>query len=129
MSTCQIACLTKLLSHTSTSGGADNPVVQAVPGEAYRMLDKGPAPDTPEAAAFRDFWGDKAELRRFQVLLLVWTWREVMPFSEKCSESMPAGIVVSQWLPFSLAHLRGNFALRSFRCVCSNISGQQRANV
>ena len=38
-----------------------------MPGEAYRMLDKGPTPDTPAAAAFRAFWGDKAELRRFQV--------------------------------------------------------------
>ena len=36
------------------------------------MLDKGPSPGSPAAAAFRQFWGDKAELRRFQV------WLEVM---------------------------------------------------
>ena len=45
--------------------------LQAIPGEAYRMLDKGPAPDSPEAAAFRAFWGDKAELRRFQASRIV----------------------------------------------------------
>ena len=31
------------------------------------MLDKGPAPGGSEATAFREFWGDRAELRRFQV--------------------------------------------------------------
>ena len=34
------------------------------------MLDKGPSPGSPDAAAFRAFWGDKAELRRFQVSLV-----------------------------------------------------------
>ncbi|XP_069819373.1 nucleolar protein 6 [Dendropsophus ebraccatus] len=30
------------------------------------ILEKGPAADSPEAADFRSFWGDKSELRRFQ---------------------------------------------------------------
>ncbi|KAM3939859.1 nucleolar protein 6 [Leptodactylus fuscus] len=30
------------------------------------VLEKGPAADSPEAADFRSFWGDKSELRRFQ---------------------------------------------------------------
>ncbi|KAM8960952.1 nucleolar protein 6 [Pelodytes ibericus] len=30
------------------------------------LLEKGPAADTPEAAEFRKFWGEKSELRRFQ---------------------------------------------------------------
>lgn len=35
---------------------------------ALRTLDMGPPADrAKEAAAFRAFWGDKAELRRFQV--------------------------------------------------------------
>ena len=42
--------------------------VQVVPGEAFRMLDRGPPAESADAAAFRAFWGDRAELRRFQVL-------------------------------------------------------------
>lgn len=35
--------------------------------EASRVLDQGPTAEQPEkAAAFRDFWGEKAELRRFK---------------------------------------------------------------
>ncbi|XP_078077355.1 nucleolar protein 6 [Mustelus asterias] len=30
------------------------------------VLEKGPQADSPEAADFRDFWGDNSELRRFQ---------------------------------------------------------------
>ncbi|XP_040277098.1 nucleolar protein 6 [Bufo bufo] len=30
------------------------------------VLEKGPAADSPEAADFRSFWGEKSELRRFQ---------------------------------------------------------------
>ncbi|XP_053304284.1 nucleolar protein 6 [Spea bombifrons] len=30
------------------------------------VLEKGPAADSPEAAEFRKFWGEKSELRRFQ---------------------------------------------------------------
>ena len=41
---------------------------QVDPTAALRTLDMGPAADrAKEAAAFRKFWGDKAELRRFQV--------------------------------------------------------------
>ena len=32
-----------------------------------RAVDVGPSADAPEAAAFRQFWGDRSELRRFQV--------------------------------------------------------------
>jgi len=36
------------------------------PQLAHRLVDSGPsAEDAPQAAAFRAFWGDKAELRRF----------------------------------------------------------------
>eukprot|EP00054_Salpingoeca_dolichothecata_P004849 m.32177 g.32177 ORF g.32177 m.32177 type:complete len:923 (+) comp14918_c0_seq2:977-3745(+) len=34
--------------------------------EAFRTLDLGPDADDPAAARFRDFWGQKCELRRFQ---------------------------------------------------------------
>ncbi|KAK2159738.1 hypothetical protein LSH36_147g04014 [Paralvinella palmiformis] len=36
------------------------------PEAAMSMVDKGPSADSPEAAEFRQFWGDKSELRRFQ---------------------------------------------------------------
>uniref|UniRef100_A0A8C4U8Z7 Nucleolar protein 6 n=1 Tax=Falco tinnunculus TaxID=100819 RepID=A0A8C4U8Z7_FALTI len=37
-----------------------------VPGFADSTLEKGPQADHPEALDFRTFWGEKAELRRFQ---------------------------------------------------------------
>lgn len=48
------------------------------PANANRAIDRGPsAEDTEEAAEFRQFWGDKAELRRFKdgsvVECLVWS--------------------------------------------------------
>ncbi|KAK2462771.1 hypothetical protein APHAL10511_005162 [Amanita phalloides] len=39
------------------------------PAHAFRLVDHGPAADEPDAAvvdAFRELWGDKAELRRFK---------------------------------------------------------------
>ncbi|KOS15490.1 hypothetical protein Malapachy_2735 [Malassezia pachydermatis] len=33
---------------------------------AWHQVDHGPSPDTPDASAFRAFWGDVAELRRFR---------------------------------------------------------------
>ncbi|KAJ7220018.1 Nrap protein [Mycena pura] len=39
------------------------------PQHAFRLVDHGPAADEPDPAIverFRDFWGDKAELRRFK---------------------------------------------------------------
>lgn len=53
------------------------------PEHAWRLVDRGPSPhDDPEAAQrFRNLWGDKAELRRFQdgaiVESLVWTCAHV----------------------------------------------------
>ncbi len=41
--------------------------VQMDPATALRAVDMGPAADSPQAAAFRAFWGERAELRRFQV--------------------------------------------------------------
>ena len=42
--------------------------VQVDPTAALQLRDIGPAADNLKAAAqFRQFWGDKAELRRFQV--------------------------------------------------------------
>ena len=35
-----------------------------------RLVDMGPAADSAEAAGFREFWGSKSELRRFQATLL-----------------------------------------------------------
>lgn len=32
----------------------------------YRLVDRGPPADSPEAAEFREFWGEKSELRRFR---------------------------------------------------------------
>ena len=42
---------------------------QLDPATALRAVDMGPAADSPQAAAFRAFWGERAELRRFQVHL------------------------------------------------------------
>ena len=54
------------------------------PATALRMVDIGPpADDAAAAKAFRAFWGDRAELRRFQVCF-VCTYclnRDVGPFS------------------------------------------------
>ncbi|XP_046857111.1 nucleolar protein 6-like isoform X2 [Xenia sp. Carnegie-2017] len=33
---------------------------------AHTVLEKGPSADSSEACAFREFWGEKSELRRFQ---------------------------------------------------------------
>ena len=44
--------------------------VQADPTAALQLRDIGPpAESVKAAAAFRQFWGDRAELRRFQVCL------------------------------------------------------------
>ena len=44
--------------------------LQVDPLEASRLVDVGPAADKKaEAAKFRQFWGDRAELRRFKVNL------------------------------------------------------------
>ena len=43
------------------------PLPQVEPTAALRTLDMGPSADKADAArAFRAFWGEKAELRRFQ---------------------------------------------------------------
>lgn len=34
---------------------------------AYRAVEIGPSADSPEAAEFCQFWGEKSEMRRFQV--------------------------------------------------------------
>lgn len=34
---------------------------------ALRAVDIGPLADSPQAAEFQQFWGEKAEMRRFQV--------------------------------------------------------------
>ncbi|XP_038646615.1 nucleolar protein 6 [Scyliorhinus canicula] len=36
------------------------------PPVSTNVLEKGPPADSPEAAEFRDFWGENSELRRFQ---------------------------------------------------------------
>jgi U3 small nucleolar RNA-associated protein 22 len=36
------------------------------PEHALALLTKGPSANLPEAKIFREFWGDKSELRRFQ---------------------------------------------------------------
>ena len=41
--------------------------VQLDMGEALRAVDMGPPAESPKAAAFREFWGDRAELRRYKV--------------------------------------------------------------
>ena len=33
---------------------------------AYNNIERGPAADSPDAKQFKDFWGEKSELRRFQ---------------------------------------------------------------
>ena len=41
-------------------------VLQVDPEHATSLVDIGPDPNSPAATGFRAFWGDKAELRRFQ---------------------------------------------------------------
>ena len=52
-----------LLTFTDGSLGT----VQMDPAKANSSLDIGPASDTPAAAAFREFWGDRAETWRLKV--------------------------------------------------------------
>lgn len=35
--------------------------------ESLRAVDMGPPAESPKAAAFREFWGNRAELRRYKV--------------------------------------------------------------
>ena len=41
--------------------------IQVSADHAGSLVDIGPDPNSPQAAEFRSFWGDKSELRRFQV--------------------------------------------------------------
>ena len=43
-----------------------NTHIQVDPTAVLRAVDMGPAAEDPGAADFRAFWGDRAELRRFQ---------------------------------------------------------------
>ncbi|KAH7096116.1 Nrap-domain-containing protein [Auriculariales sp. MPI-PUGE-AT-0066] len=49
------------------------------PATSSRVVDLGPAPDAPEAAAFRQLWGTKAETRRFKDGKIVETvvWEDI----------------------------------------------------
>lgn len=40
---------------------------QLDPATALRAVDAGPPAESAQAAVFREFWGDRSELRRFQV--------------------------------------------------------------
>uniref|UniRef100_A0A0A9W1N5 Nucleolar protein 6 n=3 Tax=Lygus hesperus TaxID=30085 RepID=A0A0A9W1N5_LYGHE len=40
--------------------------VKLNPGTSLSVIDKGPPPNTPEGSEFREFWGDKCQLRRFK---------------------------------------------------------------
>lgn len=40
--------------------------LQLNPDNCFSPIEKGPAANQPEAAEFREFWGNKSELRRFQ---------------------------------------------------------------
>lgn len=44
------------------------PAVQLDAAKANVSLDIGPSADSPGAAAFRDFWGERAETWRLKVL-------------------------------------------------------------
>ena len=41
--------------------------------ESLRAVDMGPPAESPQAAGFREFWGDRAELRRFKVTHCYWS--------------------------------------------------------
>ncbi|KAJ1950059.1 U3 snoRNP protein [Linderina macrospora] len=76
--------------------------------EARRLVDLGPSPDAQadEAARFRAYWGERAELRRFRdgSIRLATVWGESgMPFEKR-----------AQVLPRMIAYLlRRHFAVRS----------------
>ncbi|KAF6211041.1 hypothetical protein GE061_014154 [Apolygus lucorum] len=40
--------------------------VKLNPGTSLSVIDKGPPSNTPEGSEFREFWGDKCQLRRFK---------------------------------------------------------------
>ena len=70
-----VRVLPRPLAPSSPYEGLSTPSTQTVllcikadAAAALRLVDIGPpADDAAAAKAFRDFWGDKAELRRFQV--------------------------------------------------------------
>ena len=55
LSRCTLACL------------EDVRCLQLDTAESLRAVDMGPPAESPKAAGFREFWGDRAELRRFKV--------------------------------------------------------------
>ena len=60
-------------------------------GEALRAVDMGPPAESPKAAAFREFWGDRAELRRYKVdfMLVPACWHLAVPhYSSACPETL-----------------------------------------
>ena len=42
---------------------------QLDPAASLRVVDAGPSAESAQAAAFREFWGERSELRRFQARL------------------------------------------------------------
>lgn len=64
--------------------------VQLDTDEALRAVDMGPPAESPKAAAFREFWGDRAELRRYKVRpALPWMPGLLPPFPPLSVPSVP----------------------------------------
>ena len=79
--------------------------VQADPTAALQLRDIGPpAESVKAAAAFRQFWGDRAELRRFQVCL------------ETCSEMLPVVMVVKTVIPAECVRTSAELAKAFVKC-------------
>ncbi|XP_015124315.1 nucleolar protein 6 [Diachasma alloeum] len=59
--------------------------LQLNPDFCFDIIDKGPEANSPEAAEFRDFWGNKSELRRFQdgAICEAVVWTKSLTISDK----------------------------------------------
>ena len=98
------------------------------PTEALRVMDKGPSGDDEEAVAtFRDFWGSKAETRRFKdgsVIVAVGTVRSLLR-SRTHSRTLAQKMSMrswSEWVGVCNSLAVALFPVRSYKSsICSKI--------
>ena len=72
--------------------------------EALRAVDMGPPAESPKATAFREFWGDRAELRRYKVCSLLPSLAGLpaaLPHPQLLQLPPPPQLLAVQQLPLS----------------------------
>ncbi len=84
------------------------------PENAYNSIEKGPLADSSEAQDFRDFWGNKSEMRRFKDGSICETvfW-EVKTFADKRK-------IIAQSLEFILSNIL-NIPIESISITTSHL--------